>query len=62
FTSAGINQVYHKIYLDVSIEMSYMGIMIADTRTVKTTALVSETVIVGDTPQYYGSSGEIAVQ
>lgn len=62
FTSAGINQVYHKIYLDVSIEMSYMGIMIADTRTVTTTALVSETVIVGDTPQYYGANGEVAVQ
>lgn len=60
-SSAGINQIYHKIYIDVTIEMSYVGIMTADTRTITATTLVSETLIVGDTPQYYGS-GEFAVQ
>lgn len=60
--SAGINQIYHKIYIDVTIEMSYVGLMMTDTKTVKTTTLVSETIIVGDTPQYYGSGGEFAVQ
>lgn len=61
-SSAGINQIYHKIYIDVTIEMSYVGLMMTDTKTVKTTTLVSETIIVGDTPQYYGSGGEFAVQ
>lgn len=61
-SSAGINQIYHKIYIDVTIEMSYVGLMMKDTKTVKTTTLVSETIIVGDTPQYYGSGGEFAVQ
>lgn len=61
FSSAGINQVYHKIYLDVEVEMSFVGLLMSDTKTVATTALVSETVIIGDTPQYYGM-GEIAVE
>ena len=61
FTSAGINQVYHKIYLDVTFEMSYIGLMASHSQTVHTTALVSETIIVGDTPEYYGM-GEVAVE
>lgn len=55
FDSAGINQVYHRLYLDVSIEMSFVGMTFAQTETVSTSALLSETVIVGDTPQYYGN-------
>lgn len=62
FTSAGINQTYHKIYIEVTVEMAFVGLLMSDTKTVKTTNLVSETVIIGDTPQYYGSSGEFAVQ
>ena len=61
FSSAGINQVYHKIYLDVTLEMSYIGLMASRSQTVHTTALVSETIIVGDTPEYYGM-GEVAVE
>lgn len=61
FSSAGINQVYHKIYLDVEVEMSFVGLLLSETQTVKTTNLVSETVIIGDTPQYYGT-GDIAMQ
>ena len=59
FDSAGINQVYHRLYLDVSIEMSLIGVAFVHNETVNTSALLSETVIVGDTPQYYGS-GNIA--
>lgn len=61
FSSAGINQVYHKIYLDVEVEMSFVGLLLSETQTVKTTNLISETVIIGDTPQYYGT-GDIAMQ
>lgn len=55
FDSAGINQVYHRLYLDVSIEMSFVGVAFAQSETINTSALVSETIIVGDTPQYYGN-------
>lgn len=55
FESAGINHVHHKIYLDVSIEMSFVGVTFKQTETVNTTALISESVIIGDTPQYYGN-------
>lgn len=55
FNSAGINQVNHKIYLDVSIDMSFIGLLFSESETVNTSALLSETVIVGDTPTYYGS-------
>ena len=54
FVSAGINQVNHKIYLDVSLEMSFIGFGFSHKETVETSALLSETVIIGDTPEYYG--------
>lgn len=55
FTAAGINQVNHRIYLDVSLEMSFIGFGFSHKETINTSALLSETVIVGDTPEYYGS-------
>ena len=55
FDSAGINQVYHRLYLDVSIKMSLIGVAFVHNETVNTSALLSETVIVGDIPQYYGN-------
>ncbi len=55
FESVGINQVKHKLYLDVSIQMSFVGIAYSKADTVKTSTLLTETIIVGDTPDYYGS-------
>ncbi len=57
FDSAGINQVYYRLYLDVSLEMSFVGLTFSKTENVTTSALLSETVIVGDTPEYYGGAG-----
>ena len=57
FDSAGINQVYHRLYLDVSLEMSFVGLTFSENENITTSALLSETVIVGDTPEYYGGSG-----
>ncbi len=57
FDSAGINQVNHRIYLDVSLEMSFVGLTFSQNKNVSTSALLSETVIVGDVPQYYGGAG-----
>lgn len=55
FESVGINQVKHKLYLDVSIQMALAGVGFAQTETVKTSTLLIETIIVGDTPEYYGN-------
>lgn len=54
FDSVGINQVKHKLYLDVSMKMSFVGMMFAQSDTVETSVLLNETIIVGDTPTYYG--------
>lgn len=50
FDSVGINQVKHKLYLDVSMKMSFVGMMFAQSDTVETSVLLNETIIVGDTP------------
>ena len=60
FDSVGINQVKHKLYLDVSMKMSFVGMMFAQSDTVETSVLLNETIIVGDTPTYYGNDGMTA--
>ncbi len=60
FDSVGINQVKHKLYLDVSMKMSFVGMMFAQSNTVETSVLLNETIIVGDTPTYYGNGGMTA--
>lgn len=60
FDSVGINQVKHKLYLDVSMRMSFVGMMFAQSDTVETSVLLNETIIVGDTPTYYGNGGMTA--
>lgn len=60
FDSVGINQVKHKLYLDVSMKMSLVGMMFAQSDTVETSVLLNETIIVGDTPTYYGNGGMTA--
>lgn len=60
FVSAGINQVKHKLYLEVELEMSFVGFSFSEKETITSKALFFETVIVGDTPQYYGN-GAFAV-
>lgn len=60
FESVGINQVKHKLYLDVSMKMSFMGILFAQNDTIETSVLLNETIIVGDTPTYYGNGGMTA--
>ena len=60
FDSVGINQVKHKLYLNVSMKMSFVGMMFAQADTVETSVLLNETIIVGDTPTYYGNGGMTA--
>lgn len=61
FESAGINQVKHRIYLDVSVKMSFAGIAFSEEETITASALITETVIVGNTPAYYGGSMSAAM-
>lgn len=53
--SAGINQVNHRLYLNVSIDVSFAGLAFVETEAIETKVLLTETMIVGDTPQYYGN-------
>lgn len=55
FESVGINQVRHKIYLTVSVDMQYRGYMMNETERIETSVPIAETVIAGEVPQYYGS-------
>ncbi len=54
FESCGINQVRHTVLLNVEIVMAYSAYLFADSETVKVSVPVTDAVIVGDTPEYYG--------
>ena len=54
FDSCGINQVRHTILLNVEIVVAYSGYLFADSETVKVSVPVSDSVIVGETPEFYG--------
>lgn len=62
FEAAGINQVRHKIYIHVTVDMLYSGYLLHETERIEVTVPVAETVIVGDVPQYYGGSYGINTQ
>ena len=53
FTSAGINQTLHKIYIDVEAVISIITPLDEPTITVKAEVLVAENLIVGDVPEFY---------
>lgn len=55
FISTGINQVKHKIYLEITVDMLYSGYLLHETERISTTVPIAEAVIVGDTPEYYGA-------
>lgn len=53
FTSAGINQTHHCIYLDVTVKVhGYIAITHISTQ-VKTSLLIAETIIIGNVPDSY---------
>ena len=55
FSSAGINQTNHKIFLDVSTNVYALIPGYPVTTAVQTNILIAETVIVGDIPDYCGA-------
>ncbi|MBP3362051.1 MAG: sporulation protein YunB [Clostridia bacterium] len=54
FSDAGINQVRHTIYLDVSISVTVTSSSERKTYDVPNSILIADTVIVGNVPDYYG--------
>lgn len=53
FVSAGINQTYHKIYLDIQTEISVLLPGTNQSVSVNTQILIGESIIVGEVPQVY---------
>lgn len=56
FVSCGINQVKHKIFLDVSVTITLASAAMYKTQTVHTAVPISETIIGGTVPNYYGGN------
>lgn len=56
FIQAGINQVKHKIYAEATVEISVVSAVMTKSETVTAEVPISETVIVGTVPNYYGDS------
>ena len=53
FTDAGINQVRHRIWLELSADVRVLAPFSRSTSTVTATVLLAESVIVGYTPETY---------
>ena len=60
FDSCGINQVRHSVSLEVEIKMAYSGYLFNENEIVEVSVPVTDTVIVGNVPEYYGVGGMIA--
>lgn len=59
FESTGINQVRHKIYLKITVDMLYQGYLLHETERIEMTVPISETIISGEVPEYYGDEWEV---
>lgn len=56
FVNAGINQVKHKIYMTVSVNVSVISAVMIKSEAVTAEIPVAETVISGVVPEYYGDN------
>lgn len=53
FDSAGINQTRHRLVLNLSLDLMCVNLLHRQTVTVNSEYILSETIIVGETPQQY---------
>lgn len=53
FTDAGINQTRHEIYIDITADMHAISAVARIRGSVTTSVMAAQTVIVGDTPQFF---------
>lgn len=60
FTSCGINQVRHTIYLDVMIDFKISTVSFKKIIPANDSLIVTDTVIVGDVPDLYTGSGIVS--
>ena len=60
FEACGINQVRHKIYIEVFVNISVHCASMSKTELIEDSIPIAETVIVGRVPQYYGN-GDMTV-
>ena len=61
FETVGINQVRHKIYIDVYVTISVNCASMSKSEVIHDIIPVAETVIVGDVPQYYAENGDLQI-
>lgn len=59
FKAVGINQIKHKIDLIITVDMLYQGYLLHETERIEMTVPISETIISGEVPQYYGNEWDI---
>ncbi len=62
FDSVGINQVRQCINLKISVNMHYRGFMLDEKEKIETTVPISETIISGQVPQYYGNGYSLPIK
>ena len=53
FDDAGINQTRHRLVLHLSLDLMCVGLMHRETVTIDSEYIISETLIMGETPQQY---------
>lgn len=53
FSDAGINQTRHEIYIDITADMRAISAVARIKGTVSTSVMAAQTVIVGNTPQFF---------
>lgn len=62
FVSCGINQVKHKLFLRVKVKITMISATMRKTHVTDEVIPISETVICGDVPTYYGTGITAAVK
>ncbi|MBQ3426481.1 MAG: sporulation protein YunB [Clostridia bacterium] len=55
FESVGINQVLHRITLNIYVDMRYIGYTMNKTERITAEIPIAETLISGSVPEYYGT-------
>jgi len=58
FETAGINQLRHRVYLEIEAYVKILVPLVSSNMTVKTSMPIAESIILGDVPQFYVHMGE----
>jgi sporulation protein YunB len=58
FETAGINQLRHRVYLEIEASVKILVPLVSSNLTVRTSMPIAESIILGDVPQFYVHMGE----